>query len=372
MRVALLHFCFEDYTIELANALVELVDLTLIHPEKVSAACRDSLDPRIVIRSFPKPRIRDPRNFGSMVKMMQIIRQVRPDVLHVQEANDPWYDFTLLFNRMPPLVTTIHDVFRHPGDRQSTFGSEYTRIFSFYRSQRLVVHTQELKQVLTQRFRIPGDRIQVLPHGELGSLYQRRGHGSHLPREPHTLLFFGRLWSYKGLKYLLEAMPLVSAQIPDVKLIIAGRGEPLQQYFPNGYDPDRYEIWNEFIPTTEVVGLFQRSALTVLPYIEASQSGVAALSYGIGTPVVASRVGGLSEMVRHGEDGLLVPPQDVQGLADAIVRVLSNTDLQRRLQKGAMARCRTDLNWSVIAQQTVDLYQQMRATPRTAPQVQRV
>ena len=149
-------------------------------------------------------------------------------------------------------------------------------------------------------------------------MYQRRTNSSKVPRDPFTLLFFGRIWAYKGLNYLLDAMPLVAESIPQVKLIIAGKGENLTQYFPNGYEQDRYEIINNFIPPETVNYLFRRSTATVLPYIEASQSGVAALSYGMSTPVIASDVGGLSEIVRDKKDGLLVPPGNVQALATAI------------------------------------------------------
>ena len=373
MRVALLHFCFEDYTIELANALVEFVELSLIQPHKVTAICEGALDPRIQICTFKKPRIRDPRNLFSMVEMMKIIRAIRPDVLHVQETNDFWYDLTLLFNTMPPLVTTIHDVFRHPGDRETAPGAEYTRLISLYKSRQLIVHTQSLREVLQQKFRISKQRVNVFSHGELGSLYKRRATDRQVDKqeehEPYTLLFFGRLWSYKGLKYLLEALPLIIKHIPDVKLIIAGRGEQLSQYFPNGHNPKHIEILNDFIPVEQVIDLFQRSIATVLPYIEASQSGVAALSYGMGTPVIASHVGGLSEIVRHEEDGLLVPPKDPQALADAVVRLLSDRDLQGKLQNGALVRCQEDLNWQNIAAQTVEVYQQVSecSSPRYLP-----
>lgn len=356
MKVALLHFCFEDYTIELANSLIEHVDLTLIHPEKVSAVCKNDLDPSIRVISFQKPRIRDPRNLGSMSAMMRIIKQVQPEVLHVQETNDPWYDLALFLNKMPPLVTTIHDVYRHPGDRQSVFGSEYTRRVAFYRSQQLIVHTEALKQALIQDFQVPPKRVNVLNHGELGSLYQRRAENKTLEREPYTLLFFGRIWPYKGLNYLLEAMPLIAAKIPQVKLIIAGRGENLQQYFPNGYDNHHIEIINDFIPEEDVAGLFQRSTISVLPYVEASQSGVATLSYGMGTPIVASDVGGLREIIKPEKDGILVPPGDVPALANAIIRLLSDRTLQKQMQTNALARCQQDLNWSNIAAQTVDVY----------------
>lgn len=357
IKVALLHFCFAEYSVALANALADYADVTLIHPEKLSSLCRTVADPRICIQTFPKARSRNPANISSMISMMKIIKNINPDVLHVQETFDYWYDLTLLFNRMPPLVTTIHDVLRHPGDRATTFGTEYTKRISFYKSQQLIVHARLLKQALTKQFYVPDNKVNVLPHGEIGSIYQSLAGNSRANREPHTLLFFGRIWPYKGLKYLLKAIPLVAEQIPQVKLIIAGQGEKLQKYFPEGYESERYEIWNEFIPAEAVAGLFQRSTITVLPYIESSQSGVVAIAYAIGTLVIASNVGGLSEMIRHEQDGLLVSPRDVTALANSIIRLLSDSNLQDKLRRNALARCQEDLNWAKIAAETVKIYQ---------------
>jgi glycosyltransferase involved in cell wall biosynthesis len=368
MKVAFLHFCFEDYSIELVNSLSQLVDLTLIQPEKVAAVCRPHLNPAIQVRTFSKPRTRDLRSPIAMATMMQIIREVKPDVLHVQETNDPWYDFTLLLNKMPPLVTTIHDLFRHPGDRGPVFGSEYTRRIAFYRSQQLIVHSQQMRDGLMSHFDVPAERINVLAHGELGSLYRREAPSNvQFPRDPYTLLFMGRIWPYKGLKYLVEAIPLVAETIPQVKLIIAGKGENIDQYFPSGYDPSHYEILNRFIEREDIAGLFQRSAACVLPYIEASQSGVATLAYGMGTPVIASNIGGLAEVIRHDVDGLLVPPKDVRALADAIVKLLSDRDLQQQFQAAALARCEEDLNWDRIAANTVEVY--ARALAKHRPEI---
>ena len=359
LKIALLHFCFEDYTIELANGLANYVDLTLIQQEKSSQASKDVLDPRIAVLAFKKPDMRYASNILAMGEMLRLIDQVAPDVLHVQETNDIWYLSTLLLNKMPPLVTTIHDLFSHPGDTQKVFASDYTRPIAFYRSQQLIVHTQIHKKTLNEKFRIPNHKINVLPHGELGSLYKRRIQNTNTHREPYTLLFFGRIWPYKGLKYLIEAMPLIAKYIPKVKLIIAGRGENMDKYFPNGYDPQRYEILNHFITNKEVISLFERSAITVLPYIEASQSGVAALAYGMGTPVVASDIGGLSEIVRHQQDGLLVPPCDVKALAEAIINLLENKQLYNQMQIAIKERCQQDLNWSNIAEKNLVIYHQL-------------
>jgi glycosyltransferase involved in cell wall biosynthesis len=358
LKVALMHFCFEDYTIELANALADIVDLTLIQPKKVAAFCQNSLNDNVRVISFEKPRIRSLGNFYSMLEIKKIIKSLEPDVLHVQETNDPWYDLTLLLSNMPPLVTTVHDIFRHPGDRQNIFGADYTKRIAFYRSQKIIVHAELLKQTLQQNFRVPEQRVAVLAHGELGSLYQRRSQVDHTKEEPFTLLFFGRVWPYKGLKYLLAAMPLIASKFPDIKLIIAGKGEDLKKYFPHGYEHPNIEILNEFIPPDQVASIFYRSKVVVLPYIEASQSGVVSLAYGLGKLVVASAIGGLQEVIQSGQDGLLVPPGDVTALADAVIHLLSDSQLQQNLHRAVLKRCQQDLNWKNIAAHTVEVYHQ--------------
>lgn len=356
MKVTLLNFCFDEYTAQLANALVHYVDLTVIQPEDVAKRCQSFFNLGVRVQSFVKPRIRSPKNLLSMYTMIDMIRKSQPDVLHVQETNDPWYDLTLLLNQMPPLVTTIHDVFRHPGDKGAVPGSEFTRQVAFHRSQQLIVHAQLLKDALVQQFKIPQQRVNVLSHGELGSLYQKLVPTNKVTREPKTILFYGRIWPYKGLKYLLEAMPLVVEQIPDVKLIIAGRGENIEQYFTQDCQPKHYEILNRFIRDDEVASLFERSAAVILPYIEASQSGVAAVAYSMGTPIIASNIGGLAEMIRHEQDGLLVPPANARALADAIIRLLTDPVLQQQFQFAGLERTQKDLCWSNVAAQTIEVY----------------
>jgi glycosyltransferase involved in cell wall biosynthesis len=97
----------------------------------------------------------------------------------------------------------------------------------------------------------------------------------------------------------------------------------------------------------------------VLPYLEASQSGVVPVAYAFGKPVVATRVGGLPDVVEHGQTGLLVPPGDSQSLARAVIDLL--TDDARRRDMGARARrfAETELSWSRIGQRTLEVYQKV-------------
>ena len=360
MKVVLVNFGFAEYTTELANSLHEIADLTLVQPESTYSYIKDYLNPQIKVIHFKKYRIRDPRNIFSIRSMMRIIESVNPDVLHVQETNDPWFDLSRLFSDTAPLVTTVHDVFRHPGDRDLIPGSDLTRQLPISRSQQVIVHGSDQKNKLIQRSPQLHNRINIIPHGELGSLYKRNlGLNSIVKREPYTILFFGRIWPYKGLNYLLEAMPRVIENVPEVRLIVAGRGEDLTepQYSSILSDHKHFTVYNRSISMDEVAQLFLRSTTVVLPYIEASQSGVACLAFGFGTPIIASDVGGLGEIVNNNIDGLLIPPRDVIALANSMISLLGDRKLQLQMQSAAMVRCKSDLSWQKIASLTLKVYE---------------
>jgi len=138
-----------------------------------------------------------------------------------------------------------------------------------------------------------------------------------------TLLFFGYVREYKGLEYLLRALPLAAREV-DVELLVVGefyddrsRYEALVRELGIG---DRVTIVAEHVPDEAVGGYFVASDLVVLPYVSATQSGITQIAYAFGLPVVSTDVGGLPEVVRDGVTGYTVPPRDSAALARAIVR----------------------------------------------------
>jgi glycosyltransferase involved in cell wall biosynthesis len=151
------------------------------------------------------------------------------------------------------------------------------------------------------------------------------------------VLFFGRIYEYKGLRYLLESAPLISAAAPQVRFIIAGTGADFGEYRSLIQDPAKFDIRNRFIPDAEVAQLFAEADLLALPYIEASQSGVLANAIGFGLPVVATAVGELSAVILETGMGLTVPPADSSALAQAI----SNIALDKRLYEELTANARS-------------------------------
>ncbi len=368
MRVTLFHTGFAEYVMGLGNALADHAEVTIIHPSSLHEVCARLADPAVRLQAFAKPPLRRQlSNLPAMQHAFNLIAQSRPDVVHVQEACDYAYDALSLVRRLPSLVTTIHDVVPHPGDGDAAPGLQYSKAIGIWRSKRLIVHTEGMRSALAQRFRLPESRIDVIAHGELGSLYRRLAQEAGravLPREPATLLFFGRIWPYKGLRYLLEAFEKVRAEVPEARLLICGRGRDLDANRDLIDRQQGIEIDSSYIPVEAVAGLFERSTAVVLPYIEASQSGVSAVAFTSGTVVLASRVGGLAEQLLDGQTGVLVEPRDAGALASALIALLRDQARQQAIREQAAALGTGPLGWPTLARQTLACYR--RAISRRA------
>jgi glycosyltransferase involved in cell wall biosynthesis len=135
-------------------------------------------------------------------------------------------------------------------------------------------------------------------------------------------LFFGFVRPYKGLRTLLQALPLVLNHIPLHLLIVGEFWEDRADYeriIAEHHLADHVTIVGHYVPNEELGLYFAAADVVVLPYESATQSGVVQVAYGYKKPVISTRVGGLPEAVYDGETGLLVSPRDAAALAEAIV-----------------------------------------------------
>ena len=139
----------------------------------------------------------------------------------------------------------------------------------------------------------------------------------------HKILFFGFVKHYKGLDILLQAMPIVLKQLPELKLVIAGDVYGDKHVYYDLIDKlgikDNVELHFKYIPDEQLEEFFEASDVCALPYRTATQSGVAQMAFAHEVPVIATQVGGIQEVVIDGENGLLVPPEDPTALAAKIV-----------------------------------------------------
>jgi glycosyltransferase involved in cell wall biosynthesis len=172
-----------------------------------------------------------------------------------------------------------------------------------------------------------------------------------MPADCPILLFFGFVRPYKGLEYLIQALPLVLQQ-QKVHLLVVGEFWSSPTYYRHYAQEFGVEqaitFIDRYVPNEELGRYFGAADVVVLPYIAATQSGVVQLAFGFGKPVITTRVGGLHEVVQDGVNGLIVPPQDEQSLAQAIVRFCS-TEIGAVLNRNVQAHAATHaFSWQAL------------------------
>lgn len=148
-----------------------------------------------------------------------------------------------------------------------------------------------------------------------------------ISNEENVILFFGLIREYKGLKHLLNAMEILKSKL-EVKLLIAGDFAGSREEYDSLIDKNKISksvcITDGHIPIGEVEKFFVASDMVILPYESATQSGVIQVAYSFDKPVLATRVGGLPDVVFDGETGYLVEPQKPEQIAEAILDFYQN------------------------------------------------
>ncbi|MDX2139073.1 MAG: glycosyltransferase family 4 protein [Chloroflexota bacterium] len=356
MRVTLISFTFFEYNIHLANGLAEHAEIQLILPAEGEAYCT-ALDSRVQVHILRHARIRQPAaQTRNMMQVYQVVRAFKPDLVHVQQGYF-WLTFLIPLLERYPLVITIHDPMPHLGDHESRKTPTQMFHYGFWRADQLIVHGKSLRETVVNELNLDAQRVHVVPHIKLGEDIGDPDATHEMYPDTRRVLFFGRIWEYKGLEYLIRAEPLVSEKVPDVKIVIAGRGEDFGKYRAMMQHPERFEVHNEFISEKLVRPLFEQASVVALPYVEATQSGVIPLAYAYARPVVTTHVGALPDVVDNYRTGILVPPRDVEALADTLVRLLRNPRLAYQMGVAGKRKLDREANPGIVAAQTMQVYE---------------
>lgn len=352
MKVLYLTFDFPEFSVRLASALAEYVDVCLVVPQADAQPYLKWLSPKVQFAPFDKARLRQPlRQLCLMNRLIRCIRQFDPDLIHLQKGQ-LYFNLCLPLVRRIPLVVSVHDPQRHVGDKAGA--PQWLLNFGVQQARHVIAHNISMREIIVERLGISEERISVVPHIELGDPTV----APDVEEAGHEVLFFGRIRKYKGLEYLIRAQPLITDRIPEAKIVIAGEGDDFTKYRNAMPNPNRFEVHNEFVPDGKQAELFRQASVVVLPYIEATQSGIIPLAYTYEKPVVASAVGGLPSQVDDGITGFLVPPGDVRALADKVVLLLENPALQRRFGRNGKRKVAREWSADVVAKQTIEVYQQ--------------
>lgn len=163
-----------------------------------------------------------------------------------------------------------------------------------------------------------------------------------LPADDVVFLFFGHVRAYKGVEVLIDALARLPEAGPGWRAIVAGEWyvdrAPVESRIAATNLGDRVRIEDRFLTEDEMDERFAAATVVVLPYVAGTQSAVVPLAYRYGRAVVTTRVGGVPEIVRDGETGLLVPPRDAGALAAALERVRGGERFPEEVVRSAARR----------------------------------
>lgn len=353
---------FGDYVIELLNGMCGEVET------HVAVARQDEwivkhLDRRVHVFNAGLPRVRDWRNVLALSRLHRYIRALRPDVMHLQSGVIWELALSSVLRRIP-VVLTVHDLTRHPTHNGRAGTPQRMLDYALRVCDGIVVHGSTLEDAARQRCdRLGVSRaIRSIPHGVLSRYGQ--GCASVRPRS-NLVLLFGTLDKYKGVEYLITAEKQIRRRVPDVRIVIAGKSAVPGYYEQLVEAGQNIEIRSGRQSDADVRALFESADVLVLPYIEASQSGVLQVGFAFGVPPVVTSVGALTDVVQHGRNGLVVPPHDSEQLAQAVCQLLKDEALRERVMDQIVADRETTFHWDNIAVETRQFYENVVASRAT-------
>jgi glycosyltransferase involved in cell wall biosynthesis len=174
---------------------------------------------------------------------------------------------------------------------------------------------------------------------------------------PRNLLFFGRILEYKGLDILLEAFGQLQPAFPDLNLLVAGSGD-IGPYQARIDSLRNVKLDLRYIPEEDIPAIFSENDIVILPYREATQSGVIAVAQTAGVPVVVTPVGGLVEQIQDGVTGIISTDTTSESLALAIRRLLDDRSLYGTISVKGQEHSRS--LWNIAARDIALLAKKLR------------
>lgn len=307
-------------------------------------------------------------NFNLVAKANEIIaKEGNFDVIHAHDWLVAYAAKTLKHSFNIPLVATIHatESGRNGGIHDET--QRYindTEWLLTYEASEVIVNSNYMKNELQRLFGLPFEKINVVSNGinltnfngvERDYDFRRK----YAADNEKIILFMGRLVFEKGVQHLISAMPKILANYNDAKLIIAGKGGMIDELKSQveylGLGNKVY--FTGYLNSKEVCKMYKCADISVFPSTYEPFGIVALEAMLAGVPAVVSDIGGLNEIVSHGEDGMKSYAGNSNSLADSILSLLYNPQLCDNITKKAKIKVKEQFNWAKIAQDSHFTYQ---------------
>ncbi len=311
-------------------------------------------------------RLQTARTFWRFIKLL---RNLNIDVIHANHPIDKSYAIIAGRILSIPVVMTIHDTY--PRSLAAKGGGKF-RVVGMSLLERLGVEryvavSKAVEKLHSTEYKRPIRKFTVVYSGltnpsryidntddDPAAIKTALGIADKWP----VIINVGRLQSVKGQVHLARMMPAVVAKWPGAHVLIAGEG-PERQALEKAIAAEKMEQHITLLgDRTDVLELLKASDLFVFPSLREALPMAVIEAMAVGLPVVASNTGGLPELVRKGENGLIVEPGDADGLAEAIISILDTEDRGRSIGLRGQERVLSEFDATRVADQLVSIYRE--------------
>ncbi len=330
------------------------------------AMADDLIAAGVPVDRVPFGRIVDPPRWRQLYKYLG---EQRPDVVHTQLEIANVAGLTLSKRLGLPTVSTLHTIEPRQAPSRSELRRRLERRILSRCADRVVCVSQALLDFCRNEHGMPADRLRLLHNGIdigafrplLGEARNRVRRSMGLAPDAPVFITVAVLRRPKGIEFMIRAFALLCRRDPDARYLIVGSGD----------DRERLEAlaWDLGVSAQvifagmrdDIPELVAASDVFVLPTLTEALPTVLAEAAASGTPIVASAVGGVPEMVEDGETGLLVPPSDSEALAEACGRLLADPALRQRMGKAARGLAMDRFDLELHADRLCGLYDRVLA-----------
>ncbi len=262
------------------------------------------------------------------------------ETLYIPQQGIWDFGFIFIFKLLgKKVVNTVHDSKLHFGE--SSFLMSILLRLRYNLSNNLIFLTDIEKSSFFELYKQEKWETAVIPHG----IFKLPGIDIRPVTNSRNILFLGRIIKYKGVDLLIEVADEIEDEIDE--LVIGGEAN----YNLRLPKSSKVKIINKFLSETEMVKLLNQSDIIVLPYLEATQSGVVTLAINSAIPTILTNVGGLVEQLAESE-AIFIEPNSKEQLKKAIVSLLNNSDKRKQLKNKLLLK-KDSLSWEKISQ---DIY----------------
>ncbi|MDQ6693818.1 MAG: glycosyltransferase family 4 protein [Chloroflexota bacterium] len=297
-----------------------------------------------------------------------ILRTERFDLIHVHEPMMPTVPWLVLRASTTVNVGTFHAF----GDYSAMYAMGRPILRRFYsKLQGRIAVSPSAFEYVSQYF---GGDFEIVPNGvDVPRFEKKLEPVAWINDGRPTILFVGRFEeARKGLRWLLQALPLVEPYFPDLRVVVAGKGDPesVAEWLPlRDYTRRNRTIYRSagsaldveftgFVPAADLPRLYQSCDIYCAPSTGGESFGIVLLEgMAAGTALLASRIPGYANVLTHGREGFLHEPKNPPSIAAGLIRLLSDRQLRSRMGEAGQRTAR-QYDWPIIAGRLVDYYRQ--------------